>query len=170
MIKSNKMKVKNKLLAITLFSASYFMIFNVKSQCNAPAFTVIPNGGTCFSNASIDVQIPGASTCAGWTAILTKPDMTESSLTIPANGGPVSFLSLPAGNYNVRLFNGITTHQFSGNPFALSTTYQNMNISSSSTSPICPVGVSANSQSSALLAPCVQQFGIEVGSASKFSL
>lgn len=59
---------------IVLLTAIFSIVFNTYtsySQCNAPGFTVTPTNGTCLLNSSIDVQIPGASTCSGWTFHLT---------------------------------------------------------------------------------------------------
>jgi hypothetical protein len=81
--------------------------------------------------------VPGAITCVGWNAILTRPDNSEIPLAIPANGGPVSFSGLAAGIYRVRLFNGISTQQWAANPIVLTSTYVNMNINSTAVAPSC---------------------------------
>lgn len=107
------------------------------SQCNVAGFTATPTNGTCFANGSISVQVPGASTCSGWVAILTPQTGGEQTLTIPANGGPVVFGSLAPGNYNVRLFNGSTTIQASNNPIAITTTYVSPVVTSTSTQTTC---------------------------------
>lgn len=133
--------MSNKIIIIYILFF-FSIIGNLKSQCNTAAFTATPTNATCLSNGSIAVQVPGATTCSGWNAILTKPDLSEVSIIIPANGGPVVFNSLSAGNYNVRLFNGITTIQYPSNPVTITTSYVNMNITSSATNPTCPNGSS----------------------------
>jgi YesN/AraC family two-component response regulator len=56
---------------------------------------------------------------------------------MPANGGPIIFNSLAAGDYNVRLFNGITTMQYPNNLVTVTSGYTNMEITSGQTASSC---------------------------------
>lgn len=121
------------LLGMLLFSSKYAV-----AQCNTAGFTLIQTNGTCASNGEIKIQVPGASTCSNWIAVLSKVDNTIlSTIDIPSNGGPVLFSGLTAGSYNVKLQNGSTVVQYPNNPVVITTTYQPMNILSSSTPPTC---------------------------------
>lgn len=124
-------KIKLLVLMWIFFSSSMF------GQCDVNNFTVNTISGTCFSNGIITIQVPGAVTCSGWNAILKLPNGAELSDTISSSGGPVDFSGLPAGNYEVRLFNGITTINYPLNPISLSTSYSEMNFSVSVKNPIC---------------------------------
>jgi gliding motility-associated-like protein len=114
-----------------------FTIHCINAQCDVSNFTVTPTSGTCFANASIAVQVPGATSCNNWVAILTHPDNSQITLAIPANGGPVVFGSLAAGDYEVNLFNGITTISYASNPVSVTSSYTNMDITSSQTENTC---------------------------------
>ncbi len=130
-----------KLLYLTKSIFLAFIILflgqKVSAQCDVNTFTATPTNGTCFANATIAVQVPGAINCTNWIAILTPPSGSEQQLTIPANGGPVIFTSLEAGSYNVRLFNGLTTVQYSNNPVVVTTSYVSPIVTSTSTSTTC---------------------------------
>ena len=126
-----------KILTILALSLFFLTPWNAVAQCDVNNFTVTPTNGDCFANASITVQVPGALNCTNWIAILTAPDGSENSITIPANGGPISFISLQAGSYNVRLFDGATPVPSPDNPIVLTTTYQEMSISNTMAAPTC---------------------------------
>ncbi|MEM1337625.1 MAG: gliding motility-associated C-terminal domain-containing protein [Bacteroidota bacterium] len=108
------------------------------AQCDANNIIVAVAPGTCPSNGSIVVTLPGGPPCTGWQAILTNPGGLETIRNVPNSGGPVIFGSLAPGEYGVRLVNGGTVLQYSGNPVSMTTSYVPMTISSSSTAPSCP--------------------------------
>ena len=117
-----------------------FLLFPSKSfsQCNTANFTVSKVDGTCFSNASITVNVPSSTDCSSWIAVINRPlDGFSSQLNIPTTGGSVTFNSLPPGSYNVSLSNGFQTINYSGNPLAVATSYVNMSISATSNPPTC---------------------------------
>jgi len=127
-----KFKITFLYLMLLLFFGN-----NSYAQCNVNSFTATPTNGTCFANGSISVQVPGAVNCTNWIAVLTPPSGPVQQLPIPANGGPVIFNSLSAGNYNISLVNGGTVIQAPNNPIAITTTYINMSVSSSHTITTC---------------------------------
>ncbi|MBE9575089.1 gliding motility-associated C-terminal domain-containing protein [Flavobacterium proteolyticum] len=111
----------------------FFLVlsYSANAQCDVASFTATPTNGTCFANASISVQVPGAVNCTNWVAILTPPSGSEQQLSIPANGGPVVFNSLQAGSYSVRLTDGLSTVQASNNPISITTSYVSPVVTSS---------------------------------------
>ena len=127
-----KFKITFLYLMLLLFFGN-----NSYAQCNVNSFTATPTNGTCFANGSISVQVPGAVNCTNWIAVLTPSSGPVQQLPIPANGGPVIFNSLSAGNYNISLVNGGTVIQAPNNPIAITTTYINMSVSSSHTITTC---------------------------------
>ncbi|MFV0392169.1 MAG: hypothetical protein ACK5KP_09860, partial [Paludibacteraceae bacterium] len=134
-----KFKIKYKInyfRAIAIVLAFVGIGFNANAQCNVANFTVTKQNGTCFSNGQISVTIPDATTCTGWIAILVPPVGSEQSKSIPSNGGPVTFTSLAAGTYRVRVTNGVVVYNYA-DPIDLTTSYVNMNITSSSVRPSC---------------------------------
>jgi hypothetical protein len=142
------MKLKLQLFAkIALVIMTFFVSSLSIAQCNVNSFTATRTNGTCIANGSISVQVPGAVTCTNWIAILTPPSGSEQTLSIPANGGPVVFNSLPAGSYTIRLTNGSSTIQNPTNPISVTTTYVPMSITSTNTAPLCPQIGSASSPS-----------------------
>ncbi len=108
------------------------------AQCDANNVIVAVAPGTCPSNGSIVVTLPGGPPCTGWQAILTNPSGLETIRNVPDSGGPVIFSSLAPGEYGIRLVNGGTVLQYSGNPVTMTTSYVPMTISSSSSAPSCP--------------------------------
>ncbi|MFV0378128.1 MAG: thrombospondin type 3 repeat-containing protein [Mangrovibacterium sp.] len=133
---SNYITIIRKCSALVFFTILAFTA-DVNAQCDVSGFTVTKTNGTCSSNASIAVQVPGAVTCSGWNATLTPVGGTLQILTIPANGGPVTFPNLAAGSYNVSVTNGITTHTYSSNPIKLTTTYVPMQVIRTTTPTSC---------------------------------
>jgi gliding motility-associated-like protein len=109
------------------------------SQCNTANFIVTKVNGTCFSNGSITVTVPTSTDCSAWVAevVKTSSGSTPVTLTVPTTGGNVLFSSLTAGNYNISLSNGFTTLQYANNPVALTSSYVNMGVSSTSNPPVC---------------------------------
>ncbi|CAN1578545.1 hypothetical protein MCERE19_04362 [Spirosomataceae bacterium] len=110
------------------------------AQCNTANFTVTTTNGTCFSNGSITVNVPTSTDCTtgGWIAEIIKlPSGTPITQSVPTTGGAIIFNALQAGSYSVSLSNGFTTVPFASNPVALTTSYVNMNVSTSSTAPSC---------------------------------
>jgi hypothetical protein len=110
------------------------------AQCNTANFTVTTTNGTCFSNGSITVNVPTSTDCTtgGWIAEIIKlPSGTPITQSVPTTGGAIIFNALQAGSYSVSLSNGFTTVPFASNPVALTTSYVNMNVSTSSTAPTC---------------------------------
>ena len=91
------------------------------SQCNVNGFTVNSTNGTCLSNGIISIQVPGANSCSGWTAVLTNGS-NQTFLALPSHGN-VSFTGLQPGVYNVQLTNGLTNIQSLSNPIVLTTSY-----------------------------------------------
>ncbi|MCZ8228129.1 hypothetical protein, partial [Flavobacterium sp.] len=125
----------------------YFKIYTVLAllssfwglaQCNTANFTVTQTNGTCFSNGSITVNVPASTNCSDWTAEIIKlPSGTPIQQSVPTTGGAVVFSALQAGSYQVTLSNPFTTVPYTSNPVVLTTSYVNMNISTSSTAPTC---------------------------------
>lgn len=121
------------------FLLNFCVATTILAQCPVADFTATPTNGTCISNGSIAVQIPDAVDCNNWAAILTPPSGAEQTLAIAANGGPVVFGSLSAGNYQVRLLNvsSGSTIEYPGNPVSVTTSYVLPSISTTSTSTSC---------------------------------
>lgn len=133
--KSLKSKNYLYLLFFNLF------VFNLNfAQCDTPNFTVTKINGTCQSNGSIAVTVPSSLDCSGWIAELVRTsDGNSTQLSIPTNGGTITFTSLTPNNYNVFLTNGITTFSYTQNPVNISTSYVPMTVSTTSTAPSCSV-------------------------------
>ena len=121
------------------FLVTFFMSLVGFSQCTTTNFTVTKVNGTCFSNGSITVTVPTSTDCSAWVAeiVKTAAGSTPIALTVPTTGGNVLFSSLTAGNYNISLSNGFTTVQYANNPVALTSSYVNMSVSSTSNPPVC---------------------------------
>jgi hypothetical protein len=131
-------KLKNKLNLFLFLFLLLLVNATVHAQCNTANFTVTKTTGTCFTNSSITVNVPTSSNCSGWVAEIIKlPSGKPIQQSVPTTGGIVVFSSLQAGSYQVSLANGFTTVPYSSNPVELTTSYVNMNISTSSTAPTC---------------------------------
>ncbi|MDO5980835.1 gliding motility-associated C-terminal domain-containing protein [Flavivirga spongiicola] len=118
----------------------FLMLFGTQmalSQCDPNNAIVIPSNSTCPANGRITAVLPGGGPCVGQFAILTTP----SGVDIPLNVnifGVAQFNDLAPGDYNLRFINGSTTIQYQNNPITVTTSYQDMDISFSSTAPSCP--------------------------------
>ena len=87
----------------------FFFLLNtfVYSQCTTANFTVTKINGTCFSNASITVNVAASTDCSAWVAVITRPsDNFSTQLNIPTSGVVLRLVVYPPGNYNVSLSNG----------------------------------------------------------------
>ncbi|MDC6365204.1 MULTISPECIES: gliding motility-associated C-terminal domain-containing protein [Flavobacteriaceae] len=113
------------------------VVIATHAQCDADNFTATMIPGNCPADGTISLSLPGGPPCIGWQAILTNPSGVETIRNIPSNGGPVDFNSLAVGDYTVRLVNGPTEIPYPNNPVQVTTTYQNMNISSTNQAPSC---------------------------------
>lgn len=104
-------------------------------------YTVQQTNGTCLSNASITISFPtppSGSYENGWTAELTSVNNQPQLLSIPTNGSSISFNNLTAGNYSLKLTNGISTLTYASNPIAITTSYVAIQPTVSSVKPTCP--------------------------------
>jgi len=123
--------------------------------CDVSNFEVTVTNGTCFANGSILITIPDYTDCSGWNAVLTPPAGEEVSTNVAANG-TANFNSLAAGNYTVRLVNGADIVYYNNKtettqtPITVTTSYVNMQVTSTATAPSCPPGA-ANVSSDATL-------------------
>lgn len=118
----------------------FLTTYNIKSQCNIAVFTVDTVVSACPNEGEIIVKVPGGGPCSGWNAVLVYPNNSEVNKAIPSNGGPISYLSLDTGYYEVFLYNAsnptIRT-PYSGNPVLVSTNYPPVGLSWTSQYPSC---------------------------------
>lgn len=128
-----KIKYLHTLLFLWTFSS-----IALQAQCDANNFAVTTTPGTCPADGNISILLPGGPPCSGWQTILTNPGGVETIQNIPSDGGPVSFSDLAAGDYAIRLVNGSTIIQYPNNPVRVTTSYQTMDISSTTQAPSCP--------------------------------
>ncbi len=133
--KWNRMLRKNVALAIFFLFISQL----VGAQCTTTNFTVAKTNASCSSNGKITVTIPTSTDCTGWIAELVKQGGGgSSSVNFPVTGGAIDFNSLGPGNYDLRLTNGTTSINYSGNPIAITSNYVDMTYSFSTAPPSCP--------------------------------
>ena len=126
-----------KYVAVAIFFL--FISQLVSAQCTTTNFTVAKSNANCSSNGKITVTIPTSTDCSGWIAELVKQGGGgSSSINFPATGGVIDFTSLGPGNYDLRLTNGTTSINYSGNPIAITSTYVDMTYSFATAPPSCP--------------------------------
>ncbi|MDX8555017.1 hypothetical protein MK851_15485, partial [Tenacibaculum sp. 1B UA] len=128
--------MKNYLFNLLLIVVAFFSL-KTYGQCDVGSFVVTSQDATCSANGVISVSVPNATNCSGWNVILKLASGSEVIKALPANGGPVEFTSLSGGDYEVRLFNGIQTINYSNNPITITSLYNPMVIKTSTTRPSC---------------------------------
>lgn len=102
-------KILQHRFKLLLFSLLITLSFTTYGQCDLNGFQVVGLDGTCASNGSITVTVPGATTCTSVVAELTlvgTPGVYATQSV--SSSGDALFSSLPSGSYTVRMFDGLS--------------------------------------------------------------
>ncbi len=131
--------MKNIIL-IVLIVLGVFNNVNLFSQCNPGDVSILVSNGTCMSNASVNVVVPNVATYSnptGWTVILADANHNPlSSRALQSNGTILTpFGGLSAGNYNIRITNGVTVCSWI--PTVITTSYQSIVMNVTGTPTTC---------------------------------
>lgn len=91
----------------------------------------------------ITATISNPSSTTGWNASITLEGAANpiQIISVPSNGGNLSFTNLGSGNYFLRLYNGIHTINYNnGTPVNLTSSYVTMSATATTTAPTCSGG------------------------------
>src|SRR5690606_37675578 len=79
------------------------------AQCNIADFTATPIHGSCVQDVQVVVAIPGASGCLATASIRIVGQPTDLDFINLSTHGDGTFNNLPAGDYEVRVYQGSET-------------------------------------------------------------
>ncbi|MRH99404.1 T9SS type B sorting domain-containing protein [Kriegella sp. EG-1] len=113
-------------------------VVSLQAQCDITNFTATPVTGSCVQDASINIQISGATDCQTvptFAEIFSTGETTAINLITISETGSGTFPNLRPGNYDVVIRQG--NESASQENISVTSTYTPMTLTSSSTNTSC---------------------------------